>query len=59
VLADGELVGVWRSRLDGPRVRLTVEPFGRLSRRTREEIETESERVALIRGSEAADVTFT
>jgi hypothetical protein len=59
VLADGEIDGVWRARVVGPRLRVEVEAFGRLSRRVRDEIEAEAGRVLLARGTEAEAVVFT
>jgi hypothetical protein len=47
-----------QERTVGSQLEVAVEPFGRLSRRAREEIHAEAERVALARGSCAAEVTF-
>jgi hypothetical protein len=58
VLADGEIVGTWRARTSGSRLEVNVEPFGRPTPRTRQDIEAEAERVAMVRSSDAADVTF-
>jgi hypothetical protein len=59
VLADGEIVGVWRAKLAGrKRVDLTVTPFGPLSPPQRAEIEEESAHVARARGVPAATVVF-
>lgn len=58
VLSDGEIVGVWRARTRKARLEFAVEPFARLSRGVHQEIEAESERVALVRGLEGAEVTF-
>jgi hypothetical protein len=59
VLADGEIVGVWRAKLAGrKRVDLTVTPFGPLTARQRDEIQEESAHVARARGVPSATVTF-
>src|SRR5919106_847755 len=58
VLVGGEIVGTWRSRMDRSRLRVEVEPFGQLTRGVRDEIEAEANRVALVRGSETAEVTL-
>jgi hypothetical protein len=58
VLAGGEIVGTWRSRMDRSRIRVDVEPFGRSTRGVREEIEAEAELVALVRGIDAVEVVF-
>src|ERR671919_1299141 len=58
VLAGGEIVGTWRSRMDRSRIRVDVEPFGQLTHGVRDEIEAEAERVALVRGIEATGVAF-
>jgi hypothetical protein len=59
VLADGEIVGVWRGKLAaGKRIDLTVTPFGPLTAPQRTEIEEESAHVARARGVPAATVTF-
>jgi hypothetical protein len=59
VLADGEIVGVWRAKLAGrKRVDLTVAPFGPLTPPQRADIEEESAHVARARGVPSATVTF-
>jgi hypothetical protein len=58
VLADGEIVGTWRSRLDRSRLRVEIDPFGRLPPGLRDEIDAEAERVAQARGTEAAVVPW-
>ena len=58
VLVGGEIVGTWRSRMERSRLRVEVEPFGQLTRGVRDEIEAEANRVALVRGSETAEVTL-
>jgi hypothetical protein len=59
VLAEGEIVGVWRAKLAGrKRVDLTVTPFGPLARSQRDEIEEESAHVARARGVPEATVTI-
>src|ERR671919_381600 len=56
VLAGGEIVGTWRSRMDRSRIRVDVEPFGQLTRGVRDEIEAEANRVALVRGTGGANL---
>jgi hypothetical protein len=58
VLADAEIVGVWRGRVKGSSLEVSVEPFGRLIRRARDEVEAEAKRVALVRGCESSEVSF-
>jgi hypothetical protein len=59
ILADGEIVGVWRAKLVGrKRVDLTVTPFGPLTPPQRAAIEEESEHVARARGVPSATVAF-
>jgi hypothetical protein len=59
VLADGEIIGVWRAKLAGrKRVDLTVTAFGPLSAPQRSEIEEESAHVARARDVPSATVTF-
>lgn len=58
VLADGEIVGAWRSRVNKARLGVEVEPFARLMRPVRESLVEEAERIAPFRGCETADVTF-
>jgi hypothetical protein len=59
VLADGEIIGIWRAKLVGrKRVDLTVTPFGPLSAPQRSEIEEESAHVARARDVPSATVTF-
>jgi hypothetical protein len=43
-LVDGEVAGIWRHE-DG---RIVLEPFGRLGRDTRRELEAEAERLAAL-----------
>jgi hypothetical protein len=59
VLADGEILGVWRARTAGSTLQVSVESFGRMSRSVRQEIEAEANVVARLRGSDTAEVTFT
>jgi hypothetical protein len=58
VVVDGEIVGLWRARTAGSRLKLTVESFGRLSRPVRDQIADESERLAPLRGCDTAEVGF-
>lgn len=55
LLVDGEVAGVWHRRRSGRRLRVTVEPFGRLSASQRGQLETEAGRVAVIGAAQADD----
>ena len=54
LLVDGEVVGTWRAGGSGPRLEITVAPFADLSRRTRRELDEETDRLRVARG--ASDV---
>jgi hypothetical protein len=58
VLLDGEIAGVWRAKMAGKRVDLTVTPFDTLSAKARKAVEQESAVVARARGATNATVTF-
>ena len=58
VLADGQIVGVWRPQKKARRLLVTVEPFAPLSRPIRAEIEAEAALLAPHRGCTIADLTF-
>jgi len=58
VLVDGEIVGTWRSRSKAKRLEVTVDPFGRMTRATRDAIEGEAARLAPFRGAADVEVTF-
>jgi hypothetical protein len=51
VLHDGRLAGLWRTRVKGRKVEVTVEPLGRLPRA---ELDDEAQRVAHLRGAAEA-----
>ena len=53
VLMDGRLAGLWRIRARGRRAEITVERFGRL---TRKDLEEETGRIADLRGASEAVV---
>lgn len=57
VLVAGEIVGVWRARAAGRRLQVTVEPFSRLARGVREQVEAEAQRVAPFRDCDSASVS--
>ncbi len=50
VLIDGAVAGVWSHKLQGKKLRLVIEPFGRLSRNARAGIEREAAALALFVG---------
>jgi hypothetical protein len=54
VLVDGVMAGVWRHERKGKRIAIEVEPFGKLSRARRTEVEAEAERLATFLGGEPA-----
>ena len=56
VLADGELVGVWRPRKSGRKLTVAVEPWGRLPAAVREHVAEQAERLAAYRGAALAGV---
>ncbi|MBC6446067.1 winged helix DNA-binding domain-containing protein [Actinokineospora sp. HBU206404] len=58
VLADGEIVGVWRTKATARKVTVTVTAFERLTKAVTAEIEAEAEHVARARGVGAAVVDF-
>ena len=58
VLADGQIVGLWRPQKKGKRLVIAVEPFATIVRRTRTEIEAEAALVAPLRGCTSVDVTY-
>jgi hypothetical protein len=55
VFADGEVVGIWRTKASGAKLTITVEAFVPLPPSVRRGIEAEAQRVAAVRG--ATDVT--
>lgn len=56
VLSDGAIIGTWRPRKNGNKLRLVVAPFDRLAARVKEDIEHEAKKVATLRG--ATDLTL-
>lgn len=58
VLADGDLVGVWRPRKTGRRFTVAVEPWGRMSAATRQAVTEQAERLAAFRGVALTGVDF-
>ena len=52
VLIDGAIAGVWSHKLQGKRLLINIEPFGKLSKTERAGIEREGERLALVFESE-------
>lgn len=59
VLADGEVVGTWRTRGSGKRLTVTVEGFVPLPPPIRRAVEEEAQRVAAVRGVPEAAVVWT
>jgi hypothetical protein len=58
VLADGRIVGTWRPRKSGRTLTLTLETFEPLDVAVREEVRTEAEQVAVLRGASAVQLEF-
>jgi hypothetical protein len=58
VLIDGEIVALWHARKAGSRLKVSIEPFRRLSARVRAQIEKETERLAPFRGQDSTQVEF-
>jgi hypothetical protein len=58
VLADGEIVGTWRSRTAGKRLDVAVELFHAVRQTIKDDIQAEARRIAPFRYCETADVTF-
>ncbi len=59
VLADGEVVGTWRTaKATKTRLALVVTPFRALSARTRKAVEAEAETLAALRGATTAAVEY-
>ena len=52
VLMDGEIVGVWSHKLQNKKLRIAIDPFGKLSRSARAGIEREASGLALWFGCE-------
>ncbi|SDI15946.1 Winged helix DNA-binding domain-containing protein [Actinokineospora alba] len=58
VLADGEIVGAWRTKATARKITITVTPFQRLIKTVTAAIEAEAEHVARARGVADAVVGF-
>jgi len=54
LLVDGVMAGIWRHERKGSRLSVEVEPFGRLAKSRRAEVEAEAERLAAFLGGELA-----
>ena len=57
VVADGQLVGLWRPKTSGRRFTLRLTPWGRMTKARRAAVEVEAERLAAFRGLELAGIT--
>lgn len=58
VLADGEIVGIWRPRKSGRKLTITVTAFGSLPSRHRKSLQNEAEQIAPLRGASSVEVEF-
>lgn len=56
VLVGGAVAGLWRPTKKGKKLLVTVEPLGRLTRATKDELAAEAERLAPFRGAANAEV---
>jgi len=56
VLVDGEVRGTWRPKANGKRLKLTVTPFAKLSKRVTVALDEEAELVAALRGATEVDL---
>lgn len=57
VLADGEIVAIWRSRKKGKRLEITIQPFGKLARQIVSAMEEEAQSLAEARSCESAELS--
>jgi hypothetical protein len=58
LLVDGEIAGVWRAKMAGRRVDLTVTPFGTLKPAARKALDAEAAEVARARGAGSSTVAY-
>lgn len=58
ILADGEVVGIWRPRKRGRTLTLTTRTFQPLNIRLRDQLRDEAELVAQLRGASSVEVEF-
>jgi hypothetical protein len=58
VLVNGSVAGVWGYKMQGKNLRITVEPFAKLSRQARSEIEREAESLATFFGCTLKSLVF-
>ena len=56
VLVRGEVAALWRAAKQGKKLRVSVQPLGRLAAAVREELAAEAERLAPFRGAETAEL---
>lgn len=59
MLADGEIVGTWRARKSGRKLRVELEAFEALSRRHQEALVAEAESIAPLRDTSSVSVDVT
>lgn len=58
VLADGEVIGVWRPRKSGRNLTVTITTFGALPARAWTLLHAEAEQIAALRGASSTNVEF-
>ncbi|MFJ9388442.1 winged helix DNA-binding domain-containing protein [Nocardioides sp. NPDC101246] len=59
MLVDGEIVGTWRARKNGRRLRVDLKAFEALSRRHQDALVTEAEHIASLRDASSVSVDVT
>ncbi|MFI5624128.1 winged helix DNA-binding domain-containing protein [Nocardioides sp. NPDC051685] len=59
VLVDGEIIGTWRARKNGRRMRVEMKAFEALSRRHQDALAAEAESIALLRDASSVSVEVT
>lgn len=58
VLADGEIIGIWRPRKKGRKLDVTLQTFDAVDNRMEESLRREAERIGPLRGVSTVDVSF-
>jgi hypothetical protein len=56
LLVEGEVAGVWRTKASGPKLTITVEPFGPQPKSVWTRVDAEAERIAHVRQAEVVKV---
>jgi len=53
LLADGKVAGLWEKQKKGDRIEVRVEPFGKLDKLQKAQLEEEARRIGAILGQDA------